>query len=81
MIYSLVSADAFVELSIIQEKAEAAIHCIRDDSKCQRAQTLADIANDYLSAMGEMALAMQESKLRIPPSPARRTSRVSPRRA
>ena len=74
MVYSLVSADAFVELSIIQEKAEAALNCIRGDAKCQRAQTLADIVSDYLSAMGEMTQAMQESRLRIPPSPARRTS-------
>ena len=75
MVYSLVAADAFVELSILQEKAEAALHSIRDDSKCQRAQTLADIASDYLHAMGETAQAMQESRVAIPPSPARRTSR------
>ena len=74
MVYSLVSADAFVELSILQEKAEAAIRCIRDDSKCQRAQTLADIAGDYLSAMGVTIQAMQASMITAPPSPARRTS-------
>ena len=74
MVYSLVSADAFVELSILQEKAEAAIRCIRDSSKCQRAQTLADIANDYLSAIGETVQAMQRSRVTAPPSPARKTS-------
>ena len=74
MVYSLVSADAFVELSILQEKAEAALHCILGESKCQRAQTLADIAGDYLSAMGETIQAMQGSKVTAPLSPAHRTS-------
>ena len=74
MTFSLVSADAFVELSILQEKAEAALHCIMGESKCQRAQTLADIANDYLFAMGEMTQAMQKSRMTIPLSPARKTS-------
>jgi len=66
MTFSLVSADAFVELSILLEKAEAALHCIMDDSRCQRVQTLADIAGDYLSAMGEMTQAMQESRISAP---------------
>ena len=81
MIYSLVPADAFVELSILQEKAEAALHCIRGESKCQRAQTLADIASDYLFTMGETVQTMQESRVTTPLSPAHRTSPVSPRRA
>jgi hypothetical protein len=66
MVYHLVSADAFAELGILEEKAEAALRCIKDDSKCQRAQTLADIANDYLSAMHEMIEAMQKSGCAIP---------------
>ena len=74
MIYSLVSDDAFLELSILQEKTEAALRCIAGESKCQRAKTLAGIASDYVSAMGEMVGAMQESRLAIPPSPLHRTS-------
>jgi len=66
MIYSLVSDDAFLELFILQEKAEAALRCIRSDSKCQRAQTLADIAGDYITEMGEKAKAMQESRVTVP---------------
>lgn len=66
MLYSLVSEDAFVELFILQEKAEAALHCILGESKCQRAQTLADIASDYLSAMGEIAQAMQKNRIAVP---------------
>jgi len=66
MICHLVTEDAFIELSILQEKVEAALKCIRDDSKCQRAQTLAEIADDYLSAMGETMRAMQESGTKIP---------------
>ena len=67
MVYNLVTADAFAELSILQEKAETALDCILDGSKCPRVQTLTDIASDYLSAMGEKIQAMQESRLRIPP--------------
>ena len=66
MLYSLVSDDAFLELFILLEKAEAALRCIRDDSKCQRAQTLADIASDYIAAMGEATRAMQESRITVP---------------
>ena len=75
MVYSLVTGDAFVELSILMEKVEAALNSIMDDSMCQRAQTLADIACDYLFAMGEMMEAMQESKFTVPLSPAQKTSR------
>ena len=67
MLYSLVSEDAFVELSILREKAAAAIECIiYDDATCAHAQTLADIASDYISAMGETARAMQKNMVAAP---------------
>ena len=67
MIFHLVTEDAFVELSILREKAEAALKCIMGDSKCQHAQTLAEIAGDYLSSMDELVRTMQENRLRAPP--------------
>ena len=65
MIYSMVSDDAFLELSILHEKAGAALGCIREDSQCQRAQTLAEIASDYIAAMSEMITTMQESRVTL----------------
>ena len=70
MLYSLVSDDAFLELCILREKAEAALNCILDDSDCARMQTLAHVASDYLSAMDGKIEAMQESRLKLPPSSA-----------
>ena len=66
MIFHLVTDDAFLELCIIREKAEAALKSIMGESKCRRAQTLADIANDYLSAMDKTIQAMQENRFRVP---------------
>ena len=66
MMFHLVTDDAFLELCIIREKAETALKCIMGESKCQRAQTLADIANDYLSAMDKTIQAMQENRFRVP---------------
>jgi len=66
MMFHLVTEEAFLELSVLREKAGEAIRCIIDDSTCRRAQTLADIASDYLSAMGETAEAMQKSII-VPP--------------
>jgi len=67
MIFHLVTEDAFVELSILHEKAEAALKCIIGNSKCQHAQTLAEIAGDYLSAMDEMVRTIQKNRFRAPP--------------
>jgi len=64
MIYSMVTDDAFTELSILREKASVALGCIRDDAKCPRDQTLTYIAGDYLSAMGEMIQIMQENRIK-----------------
>ena len=61
MIFNLVTDDAFVELSILQEKAQAALGCIIDDANCAHIQTLADIASDYLFEMGDTIQAMQKS--------------------
>ena len=66
MLYSMVSDDAFLELAVLLEKAGAALYCIRDSSQCQRAQTLADIASDYIAAMDKTAQAMQESRIKAP---------------
>ena len=82
MEHHLVAEDAFVELSILREKAEAVLSCLIEDSKCARDQTAyLYIANDYLSAMSERIQAMQGARITIPPSPAHRTSPVSPRTA
>ena len=67
MVYSLVSDDAFLELSILQEKAVAALRYIENETNCQHVQTLADIASDYLSAMDNMIETMQANRLKIPP--------------
>ena len=69
MLYCLVSDMAFLELGILLEKAGASLDCIREDSECQRAQTLAEIASDYLSAMNEMITVMQENRVPVPASP------------
>ena len=66
MLLNLVTGDAFAKLNILREKAEVALGCIMDDSKCQHIQVLADIANDYISAMGDMIEAMQESPVHYP---------------
>jgi len=65
MICHLVTDDAFLELSILLEKAEAALNCIIKDSSCKRIQTFADIASDYLSAMGKTIQTMQENRVRV----------------
>ncbi|MDR2688023.1 MAG: hypothetical protein LBB75_09740 [Oscillospiraceae bacterium] len=59
MLYSLVSEDAFIELSILREKAAVAINCTMDELS-PRDQTLAYIASDYLSAMGKTIRDMQK---------------------
>ena len=69
MLYFLVSDDAFLDLCVLQEKAQAALKGITDSSDRRRIQTLADIAGDYLSAMGDTAQAMQENRIMIPSSP------------
>jgi len=66
MIYSLVSDDAFLELFVLLEKAEAALNCIIEASKCKRTQTFADIASDYLFKMEKMAQGMQENRIAAP---------------
>ena len=66
MLLNLVTGDAFAKLSILREKAEAALGCIMDDAKCPHIQILADIASDYLSAMGDTIQAMQESPVHYP---------------
>ena len=66
MMFHLVTEDAFVELSIFLEKIEAALNCIIEEAACAHVQTLADIANDYLSIMRETMRVMQENKLTAP---------------
>ena len=67
MVYSLVSEDALVELSILREKAATAIDCIiYDDATCARGQTLSYIAGDYLSEMRETIEAMQKNMAAVP---------------
>jgi len=66
MLYSLVSDDAFLKLFILLEKAEAALSCITEDLSCSRDKTLSCIASDYITAMGETARAMQESRITVP---------------
>ena len=58
-----VTEDALDELCCLREKAEVALTCIIEDAPNARDQTLAYIAGDYLSAMGEMIRAMQESSV------------------
>jgi len=74
MMCHLVTEDTFIELGILQEKTEAVLRCIMDDSTCKRAQIFADIASDYLSEMDETIRVMQENKLTTPLSPGRKTS-------
>jgi len=66
MIYGMVSDYAFLELCVLKEKAEAALKSIIEDAACQRAQTLAEIAGDYLASMDKMIEAMQENKIAAP---------------
>ena len=67
MLYCLVPEEAFVELSILQEKAAVALDCIIcDDGTCARGQTLSYIAGDYLSEMRETIQAMQKNMLTAP---------------
>ena len=53
--------DAFDELSCLREKVEVALDCIIDNAEGKCVLTLTYIASDYLSAMGDMVRAMQES--------------------
>jgi len=66
MLYSLVSEDAFLELFVLLEKAEAALDCITEDLSCSRAKTLSCIASDYIAAMGKTARTMQENLVATP---------------
>jgi len=66
MVLNLVTADAFAELSILLEKAAAALDCIVDKQQSIRDQALTDIAGDYLTKIGEMIRAMQESGIKMP---------------
>ena len=63
MLSYLLTEDTLTELSILREKAEAVLNCLIEDAKCARDQTLAYIACDYLSAMGETIRAMQASRI------------------
>ena len=67
MEYSLVSEDAFIELSILREKIAVAINCIiYDDGTGAHGQTLSYIAGDYLSEMRETIEAMQKNMVTAP---------------
>ena len=66
MAHNLAADDILEELSVLQEKAKTTLDCIFEDSKSARVEVLTDIARDYLSAIGEMIGAMQESELRVP---------------
>jgi len=63
MKYSIVSEDAFAELSILQEKAATALYCIPEYCRNPRVQSLADIANDYVVEMGNAVQVMQENAM------------------
>ena len=67
MLYHLVSDDAFLDLSILQEKATAALRYIENETNSPRVQTLADIASDYISAMDNIIEAMQKSPVHCSP--------------
>ena len=56
-LHNPITEDALNELSILRRKIEVVLDCTIDDSNA-RAQTLTDIANDYLTAMGEIIQAM-----------------------
>jgi len=66
MIYSVVSDEAFLELFVLLEKAEAVLSCITDDLDCSRDKTLSFIASDYIAEMGETMRTMQESGIAAP---------------
>jgi len=66
MTYCMVSEMMFLELCVLKEKAEAALVGITEDTECQRAQTLAEIAGDYLSSMDQMIETMQENRVAVP---------------
>ena len=66
MVLNIVTEDAFVTLDTLREKAEAALDYILDEPNCARAQTLVDIASDYLVEMGKTIENMQESRIKIP---------------
>ena len=57
MIHDPITEDDLNQLSILRRKIEIALDCTIDDTNA-RAQTLIDIANDYLATMGEMLRAM-----------------------
>ena len=61
MVSKLVTEDEITELSCLREKAAVVLSCIIDELNA-REQTLTYIANDYLSAMGEMLQAMQKGR-------------------
>ena len=60
-----ITEDSLTELSILRQKAEVVLNCVIDDTDA-RNQTLTYIATDYLSTMGKLLRAMQESILRMP---------------
>jgi len=66
MLYSLVSDDAFLELFVLLEKAEAALGCITEDLCCSRDKTLSCIASDYVAAMDKAVQAMQGNRITVP---------------
>jgi len=55
-----ITEDALNELNILRRKIEIVLDCTIDDTNA-RAQTLINIATDYLTAMGEMLQAMLQA--------------------
>jgi len=61
MLHFLVSDDAFLDLFILLEKVGAVLGCITEDLNGSRDKTLACIASDYVTAMGDQATEMQKN--------------------
>ena len=65
MSFDPITEDAFTELNILREKAEAVLYYAIEEPQCARQQTLNYIAGDF-SEMGEIIRVMQERKVAVP---------------
>ena len=59
----IVTEDALAELSHTHETIKIVLDCLIDVSRCHRVQTLAFVANDYVSKLEHATQAMHTAKL------------------
>ena len=61
LVHDPITEDDLNQLSILRRKIEIVLDCTIDDTNA-RAQTLINIANDYLITMGEMLQVMLQAQ-------------------